>query len=226
MVIEGIDHYRVVDPLFECVRIVLAHRGDGYSPAYIQGISGTAFRIAGPCPCAPTCSLAMSTPELVALLGYQAEHISLADEGIDPQAEVHALIARVKDEVRAGRPAIVWHAFTNAEWDVVCGFDVASKEFIGRGSYLGVDEYARAEEARTATCVDICPPLGALIVGDKLGPLDARERCGTAGSPPTHDSNTACAGPAGAASSGRFAAISGGGPHRTPPPAGSCLSSG
>ena len=47
VVIEGVDAYRVPEPLFECVRIVLSHRGEDYSTDYIQGISGAAFRIAG-----------------------------------------------------------------------------------------------------------------------------------------------------------------------------------
>lgn len=71
--IEGIEPYRVREPLFEAVRIVLSHRGATYSPEYIQGISGAAFRIAGICPCAPTSSFAMKAQELPALLGYAVE---------------------------------------------------------------------------------------------------------------------------------------------------------
>lgn len=71
--IEGIDTYRVLEPLFECVRVVLSHRGEEYSADYIQGISGAAFRIAGICPCAPTCSFAMKTQDLPKLLGYDVE---------------------------------------------------------------------------------------------------------------------------------------------------------
>ena len=48
-----------MDPLFEGIRVVLSYRGEAYSPAYLQGISGAAFRIAGICPCAPTSSFAM-----------------------------------------------------------------------------------------------------------------------------------------------------------------------
>jgi hypothetical protein len=73
VVIPGVDKYRVPEPLFECVRVVLSHRGETYSTDYIQGISGAAFRIAGICPCAPTCSFAMETPALAALFGYEVK---------------------------------------------------------------------------------------------------------------------------------------------------------
>ena len=73
VVLEGVVSYRVPEPLFECVKVVLSHRGAQYSTAYLQGISGAAFRIAGICPCAPTCSFAMETQKLAALLGYEAE---------------------------------------------------------------------------------------------------------------------------------------------------------
>ncbi len=174
VVLDGVDQYRVVDPLFECVRVVLSYRGEGYSPAYVQGISGAAFRIAGPCPCAPTCSAAMETQDLARLFGYEAVHLPLYGEGMDVEKETLAVVARVKDEIRAGRPAIVWHAFTTAEWDVVCGFDDEKHQFLGRGSYAGIEEYARADEKRAGTC-DVCPALGAILVGEKTGEFEARE---------------------------------------------------
>ena len=174
-VLGGVDRYRVMDPMFECVRIVLNYRGETYSPAYIQGISGGAFRIGGICPCAPTCACAMGTQDLIKLLGYEMTHLSLCEEGMDAEIEVDRVVARVKDEIRAGRPAIVWHAFTTAEWDVVCGYDDEQGQFLGRGSYLGVDNgYASAEQRRTATCGAICSQLGAILVGDKTGKYDAR----------------------------------------------------
>ena len=175
MIIEDVDHYRVTDPMFECVRVVLAQRGEDLSPAYVQGVSGAAFRLAGPCPCAPTCSAAMSPEELIRLLGYEVEYVPLNEEGADIEAEVPKVVERVKDEVRAGRPAIVWHAFTNAEWDVVCGFDDEKELFYGRGSYgdMRGEDCVSAPEGRTATCTDICPPLGALFIGEKVGKFDA-----------------------------------------------------
>ena len=50
MILEGIDRYRVVEPLFEGIRVILSYRGETYTPDYIQGISGAAFRVAGICP--------------------------------------------------------------------------------------------------------------------------------------------------------------------------------
>lgn len=173
MIVEGVDRYRVMEPLFECVRVVLARRGETYSPAQVQGISGAAFRIAGPCPCAPTCSWAMKTTDLVALLGYEFEHLTLNGKGIDPARDVHKIVPRVREEVRAGRAVCVWHAFTNAEWDVVCGFDEQKKQFLGRGSYAGADKLAAADETRTAKCLEICPSDGALLIGRKTGTFDA-----------------------------------------------------
>lgn len=71
VIIEGVDRYRVKEPMFEGVRIVLSFSGEKYTPAYIQGISGAAFRIAGPCPCAANWSTQMGTTDLLKLLGYQ-----------------------------------------------------------------------------------------------------------------------------------------------------------
>ena len=76
--------------------------------------------------------------------------------------------ARVKDEIRAGRAVLVWHAFTNAEWDVVCGFDATAKQFLGYGSYAGGKELARADQHRMAEARHICPAFGALLVGSAL----------------------------------------------------------
>jgi len=176
IVLDGVDRYRVIEPMFEGIRVILSHRGEKYSPAYIQGISGAAFRIAGICPCAPTCSFAMEPQDLIELLGYEVEYLPLSGEGIEPEKRVYELVKRVKDEIRAGRPVLVWHAFTNAEWDVVCGFDDEKQQFLGRGSYAGNEqEYAVADETRTAKCGHICDPLGVIIVGEKTGEFDERK---------------------------------------------------
>ena len=80
------------------------------------------------------------------------------------------MVKRIKEEIAAGRPALVWHAFTNYEWDVVCGYDESHQTFLGRGSYVGLDELAEAPQTRATGC-DICP--GALFVGDRVRPFDA-----------------------------------------------------
>lgn len=179
IVLDRVDRYRVVDPMFESVRIVLAYRGDAYTPAYIQGISGAAFRIGGICPCAPTVDCAMGPQDLVTRLGYEMTYLPLyqedeSDAPFDIEAEAEDVIASIKDEIRAGRPAIVWHAFTTAELDVVAGFDDEAHLFYGRGSYAGTDAYAQADQGRLITCLEICPAIGAILVGDKVAEFDAR----------------------------------------------------
>jgi len=180
IVLDGVDRYQVMDPMYECVRVVLNHRGEAYSPAYIQGVSGAAFRVGGICPCAPTVDCAMGTQDLVKLLGYEMTDLPLyrnsgnENQPFDLEEESDQVIARVKGEIRAGRPAMVWHAFTTCEWDVVAGFDDEQRLFFGRGSYAGGDEYAQADQKRLITCLDICPALGAITVGDKVAELDAR----------------------------------------------------
>ena len=113
VLLEGVGPYEVMDALFEGVRVILSYRGEPYSPAYVQGISGAAFRIGGICPCAPTCAAAMEPQDLVTLFGYEIDYIplhSVADADLPVEAGKAA--SRVKDEIRAGRPALLWHAFT------------------------------------------------------------------------------------------------------------------
>jgi len=173
--IDGVDRYRYLDPMFEGVRIILNHRGEGHSPEYIQGISGAAFRIGGICPCAPTCDVAMNVVDLVRLLGYDLQHIKLEGKDDELKAQTQEAVARVKQEIDAGRPALVWHAFSNAEWDVVYGYDSEKRQFLGRGSWKGNDKpYAVADEGRTNTCGHICPPQGVIIIGRKARTFDAR----------------------------------------------------
>lgn len=173
MIIDGVDRYRVCEPMFEGVRVILSHRGEKHTPAYIQGISGAAFRISGICPCAPTCSSQMDTQGLIKLLGHPFTHELLGWKGDDVAGKMQALIPQIKDSIRAGRPVLVWHAFTNAEWDVVAGFDDTEGAFLGRCSYKGMDAYAKAKQTRPQEAVNICPAFGAIFVGDKTGKLDA-----------------------------------------------------
>lgn len=161
MKLAGLDRYHVVDPLFEGLRVILAYRGEPYTPAWIQGVSGSAFRLAGICPCAPTCSAAMETAELARRLGYQVEAVAATD--------LTALLERLDDELAAGRPALIWNAFTTAEWDVVCGHERG--QLFGRGSYLGLNGYAEAAVEHLLQD-DACPPLGALFIGERVAEAD------------------------------------------------------
>jgi hypothetical protein len=184
VILDSVDRYRVVEPLFEGLRVVLAYRGEECSPAYVQGISGAAFRIAGPCPCAPTCSSAMSPDELVRLFGYEVERIDIggpcdpeqSGEGADAEREARmaSALARIKEEIRAGRPALLVQAFTTWEYDVVCGFDEEKHELYGRGSYEGLDGYAHADEMRALGATEIGGGPYALLIGERKDRFDER----------------------------------------------------
>lgn len=173
VVISGVDHYRVMDPLFEGVRVMLSHHGEKFTPAYIQGISGAAFRVAGICPCAPTCSAQMGTTDLIKLLGYSCSKFNLGLKIEEVRPRMQKLLPKIKDSIREGRPVLVWHAFTSAEWDVVAGFDETTHELLGRGSYAGLDELAKAKDTRPQEALEICPALGAIFIGEKTGKFDA-----------------------------------------------------
>jgi hypothetical protein len=180
MILNNVDRYRVVEAMVEGVRIILNYRGEPYSPAYVQGISGAAFHIAGICPCAPTCTPGIEPLELARLFGYQAEQMPLFNEVVKysqlaPDELLYALIERVKEDIRHDKPVLVWHAFTNAEWDVVAGFDEEKKVFYGRGSYQGLDGYAEASWTRPRDAIEICPAMGAIFIGDKVSEFDARQ---------------------------------------------------
>lgn len=179
--LDGVDQYGAVGPLFEAVGVVARYLGSTHTSEYLLGISGAAFRIAGICPCAPTSSAAMSTPDFARLLGYQVTYVdmggacstwgelqpladmyrqngnvlpvpeALEDSTLAEHARlVHAIIDSVKAGIRRGTPAVVWHAFTNAEYDVVTGYDDDTGEFLGWGSYGGPEDgtYARAPQGR------------------------------------------------------------------------------
>jgi hypothetical protein len=212
VVIDGVARYQVNEPLFECVRVVLTHRGAPYSADYLQGISGAAFRIAGICPCAPTCSVAMETQQVPKLLGYDLRFLTLASCGVkweklgkladlygamskkpgwtgelpeekdlaDPDLKTlrNALVVMqdaVKEELRHGRPVVLWHAFTNAEYDVVTGYDDATGEWLGFGSYgAKPTEYAHATRFRTLQSAYIGGWPSAILIGNKTGDVDLR----------------------------------------------------
>jgi hypothetical protein len=177
VVLDGVDHFRVREPNFEGVRIVLDFLGDKHTPAYVQGISGAAFRIAGICPCAPDLSTQMGTSDLLKLLGYESTPSILGWVGDveDAKRNVAALIPKIKDSIRARRPVLLWYAFANSAYEVVTGFDD------GEGAFLGWHEFqrpsdglAKARQTHAAECVNDFPAVGALWIGKKTGMLDAK----------------------------------------------------
>jgi hypothetical protein len=173
MIIPNVDRYRVREPLFEGARVVLSHLGADYSPAYVQGVSGAAFRIAGICPCAPTCSSAMDTAELVDRLGYRTEQLPLDVEAENCEEQLSRLLDQVRAEIDAERPVLLWHAFSTCEWDVVCGYDRNQGLLFGRSSkQMQADDYAQAPETRAASCADNCPSPGLIMIGSASGRCD------------------------------------------------------
>jgi hypothetical protein len=89
--------------------------------------------------------------------------------------KVSAIIDAVKDEIRAGRTAVLWHAFTSAEFDVVTGFDDDKGTFLGRGSYAGMGpDYAEAPQARTVTTAHIGGVPTAILISEQVRGFDAR----------------------------------------------------
>ena len=179
MILENVDRYRVVEPLYEGIRVIMNYRGESFSPAYIQGISGAAFHVGGICPCAPTCTPGIEPLELIRLLGYEAEPLRLyTDQHWDqpaPESLLNEFIERIKKDIRHNRPVLVWHAFTMAEWDVVAGYNKGRQVFLGRGSYMGLDGYAEAAWTRPRDSLEICPAEGAIFIGEKTGKFNASE---------------------------------------------------
>lgn len=205
--IDGVDQYRVIEPMFEAIRIALTHKGEGYAPHYIQGLSGAAFRVAGICPCAPTCSCGTSPQKLAADLGYEACRISPMEEANLPKGNadgefvklmagedlpeaaklekeeyrrIHAAAVRMNERIKgallAGEPVVVWHAFTWAENDVVCGYDDSTGQWLGRGSYAGASgEYAKAKQYRCMKSQEVGGWPSALILGRRVRQPGLRE---------------------------------------------------
>ena len=205
-VIPGVGTYGTIEPLFEAVGVVARHLGASYSSEYIQGISGAAFRIAGICPCAPTCSSAMSPVDLARLLGYELSYVDMREaadswRNLQPLAEayrangnvvpaperledsalarqarlVHGIIDSVKASIRRGVPAIVWHAFTNAEYDVVTGYDDDTGEFLGWGSFGRPEDgaYGRASQGRMVETAFFGGLPNAILLSAPAGAFDA-----------------------------------------------------
>jgi len=83
------------------------------------------------------------------------------------------MISQVKEEIRRGRPVVFWHGFTNAEFDVVTGFDEAEGVLIGRGAYVGNGEtYATAPQFRALTATYTGGWPTAILIGEKSAETD------------------------------------------------------
>lgn len=171
MILKNVDVYHVREPLFEGVRVILLYLGEKYTPEYIQGISGAGFKIAGGCPSRPTCIFSMWTTDFIKYLGYEATEYPCFDANGNDITD--KMIEAVKQQIDNGKPALVWNALTNSEWDVVCGYDEEQKQFIGRGTYKGTDDYDRDEWDRAKKCDSY--PIGAIVIGNKIADFDERK---------------------------------------------------
>lgn len=172
-ILENVDVYKVYDPVFESVRIVMNYIGESYSYQYIQGISGSAFRVATGCPSRPTCCNMMWITDFIRLLGYEYMEYPC----FDPNGEnlLDEMVTAVRMQIDAGRPALVWHALTSAEWDMVCGYDEENKLFYGRGTNRDFESNNCELWDRAASAAKICPAFGTITIGAKTGTLDARK---------------------------------------------------
>ena len=127
-VLSGVPGYGVNEANFEALRLALNHMGENLSAEYFHGIAGTAFRIGGICPCAPTCTLAMQPQQLIRLFGYDYEECHYDDA--DREDSLKRLTDAVRGSVDSGIPVPVWNAFTNCEWELVTGYDENEKVFV------------------------------------------------------------------------------------------------
>ena len=177
VVLEGVDRFRVREPNFEGIRIVLGFLGDRHSPAYIQGISGAAFRFGGPCPCAPNCSTQMGTTDLLKLLGHEYTEAILGWTGDveDAKRNMTSLVPRIKEALRAGRPVLLWYGFADTAYEVVTGYDDTRGVFLGYHMHQRPhDGLAEAKQDRAQEAAASCPAFGALFIGRRTGALDAK----------------------------------------------------
>ncbi|MCL2576738.1 MAG: helix-turn-helix domain-containing protein [Defluviitaleaceae bacterium] len=171
MILVNVDKYRYYDPLFEGVRIILSAMGEKYSPEYILGVSGSVFKIAGGCPSRPTCVSDYMYADFFKMWGYEIQGYPCVGE--DGSDKTNEMIEAVKKHIDNGKPALVWHAFTTEEWDVVCGYDNDTKQFIGRGTHKGREDYHRESWDRAKT--SSVHGFGAVLVNRKIGEFNERE---------------------------------------------------
>lgn len=172
-ILENVDGYKVYDPVFESIRIVMNYLGENYSYQYIQGISGSAFRIATGCPSRPTVCNMMWITGLVRLLGYEyKEYPCFSQSG---ENLMDKMVAAVRAQIDAGKPTLVWHALTNAEWDVVCDYDEEYELFYGKGTSRSFESNNCEPWNRAAKAVEFCPAFGALTIGAQAGSFDAKK---------------------------------------------------
>lgn len=171
-IVNAVTDYNVSEANFESLRLALGFLGEHYSPAYFHGIAGTVFRIGGICPCAPTCTTAMTLQQLIKLLGYEYIELPYKDGSAD---EVMRMIDAVCGSIDNDVPALVWNAFTSCEWNIVTGYDENEKVFYGRAPWNGgQDEYAKNAWDKAKEEAGLVGLLAVIIKG-KSGSFNSRE---------------------------------------------------
>ena len=142
-ILSGVTDCGIREANFESLRLALNFIGEQYSPAYFHGIAGTVFRAGGICPCAPTCTTAMSLQQLIELLGYDYEELPFSESSGD--ADLERMINAVRTSIDNDIPALVWNAFAPCEWGIVTGYDETEKIFYGRVPWRdGNDAYEKS----------------------------------------------------------------------------------
>ena len=112
------------------------------------------------------------TSDFIRYLGYELTEYPCFDENGNDVTD--KMVEAVKKQIDGGKPALVWNAFSVAEYDVVCGYDDEAKHFIGRCALKGNDDYTREPWDRAKTC-DACPPFGAVLIGGKVSDFDMKK---------------------------------------------------
>ena len=172
-ILSGVEDCGAREANFESLRLALNYLGEEISPAYFHGIAGTAFRIGGICPCAPTCTAAMPLEQLIALLGYEYAVLPYSESTAD--ADVGRMISAVRASIDAGVPALVWNAFTPCEWNVVTGYDEDEEVFFGRGIRTGAKgDYVKKRWDRAKEQAGLTGMLAVLVKG-RTGSLNRGE---------------------------------------------------
>ena len=171
-ILQDVKNYEVFEANFECLRLALNFMGENYSPGYFHGIAGTVFRIGGICPCAPTCTTAMSPQNLIKLLGYDYLELPYTNGS---EEEIARMTDAVRESVDNNIPALVWNAFVPCEWNIVTGYDENEKVFYGRAPWNGGrGEYAKNGWDKAKDEAGLVELL-AIIIKNKTGSLNKKE---------------------------------------------------
>ncbi len=179
-VIRDVDRFRLEEPLFEGLRVILRQRGEAMSTAYVCGVSGAAFRVHLPDPADPVNNRAMLPYELAILFGYEAEFVTFLPPGEDPEGtradlggvpeERYAwMVERTKRDLTAGRPVLAWHAASNNAYDVIVGHDDTAGTFLVVECGRDRRGYAAVPQNRPLT--GSRPGTGLVFVGERVSDL-------------------------------------------------------